>query len=269
MIPERVHPSDLGTSSSSSPPPATAKETTATHPSFQEKPKLPPGTYVIQVPKDQIYRVPPPENAKKFKSYTRRATRRRGRGCCCCLLFSLSALLLSLAIVAGALYFAFRPKPISFSLDSIAIRNLNLSSSASSPLNPEFNATIRSDNPNKRIGFRFRDGGSVNVFYGGVALGNGAWPAFYQGPRNVTVFAMSLTGSGIRLSAAERDGMVAAEGRGGVPLQVAARVPVRVRFGAVTTWTITVKVGCDVTVDKLTTNARILSKKCKVKVRII
>nr|CAD1817395.1 unnamed protein product [Ananas comosus var. bracteatus] len=149
---DRVHPDDHLNSSPEKPKPErepemeTETETDRAEylPSFAEKPKPPPGTYLIQIPKDQVFRVPPPENASKLAAYTRRSSssrRRRRRRCCCLLLAAAAALALALAAAAAALYFALRPKLPSFSLASLAINGL--APSSSSPISPDLAAAIR------------------------------------------------------------------------------------------------------------------------------
>ncbi|OAY71552.1 Protein YLS9 [Ananas comosus] len=278
---DRVHPDDHLNSFPEKPKPEPEREPepeTETEtdraeylPSFAEKPKPPPGTYLIQIPKDQVFRVPPPETLK-LAAYTAAPPprrRRRRRRCCCLLLAAAAALALALAAAAAALYFALRPKLPSFSLASLAINGLApSSSSSSSPISPDLAAAIRARNPNSKIGLRYLPGGSVAASYGAVALANGAWPAFFQGRDNVTEFVTPLAGSGIRLSPSTRASMVTAQRNGAVPLTVDARLPVRAKVGAVTTWTWTVKVRCDVTVDELTANATIISQACHVKLRL-
>lgn len=272
---DRVHPARSTTAEEKTAAPAepavtSRPETPLSQENFAEKLKPPPGTYVIQVPKDQIYRVPPPENSRRLQAYSRRAHRRRC-GCCCCLAWTAALLLLLLVAVAaaaGILYLVFQPKIPKYSVDGLSVKGFNLSSVAAdlAAVSPEFDATVRADNPNEKIGIYYRSGSSISISYDGVNLCHGVWPTFYQGKRNVTVFQTALTGSGIRLSAAIRDALVTAQSRRKVPLEINLEVPVRLKFGAVTTWTFTVKVRCDVTVDKLTADSRIVSKSCSVKV---
>ncbi|XP_010904739.1 NDR1/HIN1-like protein 13 [Elaeis guineensis] len=274
---DRVHPArstsaEEKTAAPGEPAPTSRSESSLSQESFAEKLKPPPGTYVIQVPKDQIYRVPPPENARRLQAYTRRAHRRRC-GFCCCLAWTAALLLFLLvatAAAAGILYLVFQPKIPKYSVDGLSVKGFNLSAATAAAnlaaLSPEFDATVRADNPNEKIGIYYRSGSSISISYDGVNLCHGVWPTFYQGKRNVTVFQTALTGSGIRLSAAMRNALVTAQSRRKVPLEINLAVPVRVKFGAVTTWTITVNVRCDVTVDKLTVDSRIVSKSCSVKV---
>ncbi|KAK4434185.1 NDR1/HIN1-like protein 13 [Sesamum alatum] len=47
-----------------------------------------PATYVVQIPKDQIYRVPPPENAHMLEERTRNPPKKKRSSCCLCSCFS-------------------------------------------------------------------------------------------------------------------------------------------------------------------------------------
>lgn len=235
-----------------------------------EDPTAPPKvfqTYVIKVPKDQIYRLPPPENSHLFESYSRRSSQsRRRRSCCRCIAWTLLALVLLLvllAIAAAVLYLVFQPKIPSYSLDKLSISGLNLSAG---PISPEFDLTLRADNSrNKKVGLRYEEGSDIGVYYSGDLWSSGVWPAFYQPGRNVTVIQTALKGSGIRLSSASRSSLVEQERRGGVPLEVDVKVDVRVKFGAVSSWKVTVKVRCEVVVDKMTPDLRLVSKDCRTK----
>jgi len=232
-----------------------------------------PGTYVVQVPKDKVFRVPPPENARLFDHYTRRAKRRRGRSCarvCACLLAGAVALAVLAAALAGIAYLVLRPKQPAYTVQALAVSGLAELGNASSAgvFSPGFDATVRADNPNGRIGVRY-EGGRVSVSYDGVLLADGAWPAFYQGPRNVTVFVAKAKGSGIRFSQRVRGQMAAAERLRLVPFDVDVEVPVRLQLGKVRTWAVPVRVYCTVAVDRLAADAKVVSRSCDVKVHLL
>ncbi|KAM1040881.1 hypothetical protein TB1_029469 [Malus domestica] len=265
---DRVHPRDPPLHNETAPFPYTASPESPRKPSppESEKPVPPPGTYVIQIPKDQVYRVPPPENATRYKNYTRQNPRRSSCRCCFCWLFGLVAALIFLsAAAAGIFYLVVRPKSPNYSIDSIAFRGFNLTAPSPSPsyaISPEIQVTVRAQNPNKKIGIYYGKKSSVILFYSDVKLCDGALPAFYQPLKNVTVFQTALKGSGIELTSAAQQGLVNAQKQGKVPLGLDIRMPVRIKVGPIKTWTINVKVGCDLTVDKLTTEAKIVSKDC-------
>ncbi|KAA8550047.1 hypothetical protein F0562_001731 [Nyssa sinensis] len=272
---DRVHPRDSPPSTAEA---AAATATSATKPS-QEAPSKPahpmtenpvpppPGTYVIQVPKDQIYRYPPPENARRYQNYTRRKPR---HSCCCrclCWTLGLIALLIVLvAVAAGILYLVFRPEAPKYSVDDVAIRDFNLTSSSS--ISPEFDVTVRANNPNDKIGIYYQKESSVNVYYSDINLCNGVLPTFYQPSNNITVFQMPLKGSNILLTSAVNSALAAEQRQGKVPFRLNLKAPVKIKVGAVKTWTITVKVECDVTVDKLTAQSKIVSKDCHYSMRL-
>ncbi|XP_022730972.1 NDR1/HIN1-like protein 13 [Durio zibethinus] len=251
---ERVQPSY--------PPPSTDEQLTPKlAPPSPEKPIPQPGTYVIQIPKDQIYRVPPPENARRYAKLSKRKARQSTcRSCCCCLLTTILVFLLAAAILAAVVYFVFKPESPKYSVESVAIKGFNLTSS--SPLSPEFDVTVRANNPNDKIGIYYEEGSSVKVFYEEVNVCNGALPAFYQPTNNVTMFETALKGSGIELSKAALRALSDEQNKGMVPFTLKLRAPVKIKLGSIKTFEITVKVTCDITVDKLTAASKIVSKDC-------
>jgi hypothetical protein len=234
-----------------------------------------PGTYVVHVPKDKVLRVPPPENARLLEHYTRRDKSRRRCSCarvCAWTLGAVLALAVLLAAAAGVTYLAFRPKRPAYAVRALAVSGLGGVGNASAPgaFAPAFDATVRVDNPNGRVGVRYDGGESrVSVFYDGVLLAEGAWPAFYQEPRNVTVFVASVKGSGLRLSQSVRGQMAAAERLRSVPFDVDVEVPVRLQLGKLKTWAMPVRARCTVAVDRLAANAKVVSKSCSVKLRLL
>ncbi|KAL6871006.1 hypothetical protein ACP4OV_014854 [Aristida adscensionis] len=256
---------------------ATPTETTPLHPSFHPRPPAPPpGTYVVQLPKDQVLRVPPPDRARRYRKLAARPARRRRLRRACCLTCAAAALAVLLAAaLVGAVYLVFRPRAPAFSVASLAaVRGLDvatLSSSSSASLSPELVAAVRADNgANGKVGVDYRGGGEVAVSYAGARLAAGPWPAFYQAPRNVTELAAALRGDGVALTEAQRSRLAAEQAAGAVPLTVEAVVPVRLRFGkALRTWTVDVKARCDVAVDRLAGTAAVANRGCKVKVRLL
>lgn len=100
------------------------------------------------------------------------------------------------------------------------------------------------------------------MFYGDVRLSYGELPVFYQGTNNVTVFKTVLKESGIELRGPVRRALVDGQNKKTVPFVVKLRAPVKIKVGSVKTWTITVKVNCDVTMDSLTAQGKMKSKDC-------
>ncbi|GAU41789.1 hypothetical protein TSUD_137190 [Trifolium subterraneum] len=231
--------------------------------SSDEHPKTPPpaGTYVIQVPKEQVYRYPPPENARRYANYTRKKTH-PCRRCCCCIcgliifLITLSVLLILAAVTCGLI---FRPETPNYELDSIAVMGMNLTSSL---ISPEFDISIKAENGNEKIGIYYDTDSSVEIFYRDVSLCNGALPVFYQPSNNVTMFQTVLKGNGIELARSDRRALVKAVEKRRMPLSLAVIAPLEVKVGSVMKLKIRVELNCDLTVDELTAQAKIVHKVC-------
>ncbi|KAF4393905.1 hypothetical protein G4B88_025874 [Cannabis sativa] len=192
-----------------------------------EKPVPPPGTYVIQIPKDQVYRVPPPENSRRFQQYARRkAGRGWCRSCFCWFLLLLAVFVVLIGITGAVLYLVFKPESPKYNVTSFAIKGINVSSPTPT-ISPVIDVSVRAENPNDKVGIYYGKDSSASVYYSDILLGvkNG-------------------------------------EKKGKVPLKLTVEVPVKLKLGSVKTWTLSVKVRCVVTVDKLTTKAKIVSKDC-------
>ncbi|XP_074561033.1 NDR1/HIN1-like protein 13 [Curcuma longa] len=242
---ERVHPSQ--------PPPESPRSSVSSGEAILpvRKPFPEPETHVINVPNGTV------EAAKAPRWWRRR--------CCVCLL-CFGAFVFLLAVTVGILFLAFRPRIPRYTIDGLSISSFDLTAFT---VNPVFAVTVVADNRrNKRVGVYYRDGSDITAVYDGVTLCEGRWPTFYHPPRNETRFVTELRGSGIRLTAAVQSALVAAQMQGKVPLEVNVAVPIRIKFGAIRSWTIKVRVRCEVTVDGLRENAVVLDRRCRVKVKI-
>lgn len=226
-----------------------------------DKPLLPQGTYVIQIPKDQIYRIPPPENARKIQKLSNRKPRRSR--CCRCFCWTIATafiLLILLAITACILYLVFRPEKLKYSIDNVSINGINLTSSG--PINPRLTVNVRAENPNDKLSLFYIKGSNVKMHYYDVNLCNGDLPTFEQPANNVTEILTTLRGSNIVLARDVHSRLVKQESERHVPLTVKVKAPVKIKIGAVKTWEIKVNVRCDVAVDRFTQKSKIVSKKC-------
>ncbi|KAK1397989.1 Harpin-induced family protein [Heracleum sosnowskyi] len=221
-----------------------------------------PNTYIIQLPKDQIYRHPPPENAERFKKLSK-LNRRSSNRCCRCFKYTLAAailLLLLLGIAAAVFYLVYKPESPNYTVDSIAITGFNLTSRR--PISPEFDVVIRAKNPNDKIGIYYEKKSSVQVYFSEDRLSAGVLPVFYQPVNNVTVFKTAVRGNNIVLSRAVHSQLLKAQTEKKVALRLNLKAPIRIKVGGVKTWTIKVKVKCDITVDSLTAKSKIVWKHC-------
>ncbi|WJX74899.1 hypothetical protein P8452_58499 [Trifolium repens] len=217
---------------------------------------LPPArTNATHVSKKLTYRYPLPKNTRRKSRWNR---------CCCCLCWLISilfTLVVLLGIAAGVFYLIFHPESPHYTIDHIAIKGMNLTSSLST-ISPEFNLTIKANNGNEKIGIYYENDSNVEIFYRDTMLSNGVMPAFYQPSNNVTVFQMVLKGNDVELGRSDRSVLVNAAAKRIVPLSLKLRAPVKIKVGSVKTWKIGVNVDCDVMVDQLTAHTKIVHKGC-------
>ncbi|KAJ4972033.1 hypothetical protein NE237_005132 [Protea cynaroides] len=227
-----------------------------------EKSPPPVESYVVQIPKDQIYRVPSPRAAARYEKYIR--NKPRNCGCCCCrccwcLFAFIFIVLLVIGIAIGIFFIVVHPKTPNYSVENLSIEGFNLTTTQT--LYPEFDVSVKANNPNKKIGFYYESGSSVTISHSNVELSNGSLPVFYQPIKNVTVFKVKLTGS-LTLPTALSSTLKEEQNAGMVPLVLNIRVPVKLKIGSLHTWKFKVNVNCDIVVNNLSENSKIVSKSC-------
>ncbi|XP_010246772.1 PREDICTED: protein YLS9-like [Nelumbo nucifera] len=194
------------------------------------------------------------------------------RGNCCCRYLCWTFCLLSLVVisvsVAGViLYIVFQPKIPQYSIDRLSITSFQLNFDGS--LHAQFDVTITARNPNEKIGIYYEDGSQLSVYYTDAKLCEGSLPVFYQGHRNKTVLVVALTGQapdGSTLMSA----LATQQQTGRIPLNLKARVPVRVKLGELKLNKVKFLVRCDLVVDSLTANGlvSIRTSSCKFGLRL-
>lgn len=174
-------------------------------------------------------------------------------GCCrCCLCFFCTLFLLFLlSSIASFLYIYLVINPVipTYEVERFGVTALDINPKDGS-VAAEMAVTVRAENPNKRIGVRYEEGGWAAVAYRGVALCSGPLPVFYQGPQNLTLMTVSLTGRQkpeLWVAASlQRD-----RDTGSVPLNVTVRAPVGLRVGTVDLRAVVVKAVWDLEVGGL------------------
>ncbi|KAJ3681020.1 hypothetical protein LUZ60_015509 [Juncus effusus] len=268
---ERVHPLDPP-SFTFTPLPRQTSETPSddTSPFLSRSPTPtihPSDTYVIQIPKEQILREPPPENAHRAKVFARRPRRRQLiRRCFCCSIASLLCLILAVGAFIGILFLVLHPKAPSYGLTSVSFAGMDpVLTSAYASLSPRIDTVIETNNTNKKISIIYQEGGTVSLSFQDTELCSGEWPSFRSKPKTSAEFKVELSGSGILLTSTTRDALVNDHSKKEVPLVMEAKVPVKIKLGAFTSWKITVKVKCDITVGGITGDPNILKKDCTAK----
>ncbi|RDX73547.1 NDR1/HIN1-like protein 13, partial [Mucuna pruriens] len=169
--------------------------------------------------------------------------RRRSRGCAgtlCCWLLMILLLVLLLAGGAGSvLYLLYRPQRPTFSVTSLKVSSLNLSSPTSG--NAEFDLTLSTTNPNDRILFSY-DPTSVSILSGHVALASATIPSFLHHHRNTTVLETSITSTD---QTVDSDAATLLKSKTQVALTVKLETKVEADMGLFQTPRVGIRVLCD------------------------
>lgn len=173
-----------------------------------------------------------------------------------------------IGILAAIVYFAFDPKIPKYSVDAMRISQLNLGNDNS--LSAAFNVNITARNPNTKIGIYYEGGSHLSVWYTGTKLCEGSLPKFYQGHRNTTSLSLTLTGQTQDAAGLFNALQTQQQQTGNVPLNVRARVPVRLKMGKLKLMKWKFLVRCRLVVDRLAANndIRITESNCKFRFRL-
>ncbi|WRX24587.1 Late embryogenesis abundant protein [Theobroma cacao] len=191
------------------------------------------------------------------------------RSCCCkCICWTISLIVLLLIILGatvGILYLAFRPKLPKYSIDSLRISDLRLNFDMT--LYAKFDVKITANNPNKKIGIYYEQGGRLSVWYTNSKLCQGSLPKFYQGHQNITKLDVVLTGqteAGSTLMSALQE----QQQTGQIPLDLKVDAPVAIKLGKLKMRKVRILGDCKLVVDSLSANNIISIKASNCKFRL-
>ncbi|XVF48669.1 hypothetical protein PTKIN_Ptkin03bG0208600 [Pterospermum kingtungense] len=212
----------------------------------------------------------------------RRHRYRPRRNYCCCLCFwtILIILILSLlaAIAGTVLYVFYRPHRPSFTLASLRIHRLHLTTTAdssSSHLSTLFNLTLSSKNPNSHLSFSY-DPFVVSCVSSNsdVFIGNGTLPAFISNSKDETTFRGVVVTTSSDLDADTVNNLRPdLKKKNGILLKVEMDTRVIVKTGGLKSKKVGIRVTCDgvkgvAPKGKTPSVADVSGAKCKVDLRI-
>ncbi|KAK7318591.1 hypothetical protein RJT34_03294 [Clitoria ternatea] len=218
--------------------------------------------YIVQFPKDQVYRVPPSENAlivEKYRDSKSREKRRGGCCSCCCLCprFMLTILLIIVSIIAvvgiafAVLYFVFNPVGPTFAVsDVVVVKN-------GANKKPGYEVSLKAKNPNGRLGVDYKNG-AVWMLYGATEIATGKFPALREDKDETREVKVELSGSSGPLPKAMAD----EKPNSHVDLKLLMKLVVRFASVGVETWDMRANVMCVLKVRGVGNNTGLLSQDC-------
>ncbi|KAG8097159.1 hypothetical protein GUJ93_ZPchr0013g34842 [Zizania palustris] len=223
-------------------------------------------TYVVHVQKDQIYRVPPPENAYLAERY--RAGRGGGGGgkgkgptCSACVLRALGAVLAATLLLGAAAALSsvvLWPDAPSFIVDKLSVHN------ASRQQHMDYDFFLTAINPNKVTALWYKDGGTAKLLHKGTILAKGDVGEPEDGGEDATEFNVLLHG---RLQHGGRTPKAVEKGLQGskdvVALDLSVEIAVQVHVGALGFARKSLAVACEISAAGLRKDVHISSQTCK------
>ncbi|XP_024976184.1 NDR1/HIN1-like protein 13 [Cynara cardunculus var. scolymus] len=215
-------------------------------------------TYVIQVPKDQIYRIPPPENAIVAERY--RITVPERKSCItwsCIMTFVLMVLLFIGFITCISLAVADKQDP------GFRVRHIRVTTKGKGQKKEhEFHFTLRSKNENDRADIYFLKGGRSSLTFRERTIAKGRFPAMEQDSDSLENLKLKLiSGSEKKLPMEIKKSLNGTFHRP-IKLTLKFEAPVRFQVGAFPVKDKKLSIVCNLKVNKLTKNARVLSQDC-------
>ncbi|PKU81157.1 NDR1/HIN1-like protein 13 [Dendrobium catenatum] len=222
-------------------------------------------TYIVQVPKDQIYRIPPKENARLAEEYRAHlAALRKKRSPCLNFLLRFLCILISIAlpllIATLIFYIVVRPSAPIFNIDRVVIDS-------------KTQREILMDVTNPSIGMGYLIEKSIaraaKLSYKERNLADGESPQLNLKARESRSFSMAL--HGVKKAVMEEAEKSLQGSKQAVLLRLTVATPVRVEIWGVTLWRMKMEVECDVKVMKssVKTTTKVMSQECKVAINLL
>lgn len=218
------------------------------------------GNFIVQFPKDQVYWVPPPENARLAEQFRNLPPHKTCFSPC---LRWFLAILVLLVIILGLVltlsYLLMKPNPPTIHINKI-------STSHHSSSTPKYHIVLKLKNVNSRMDLSYENGGSAILSQKGHKIAKGKPPSFYQNSNNSTNLQLLLRGSSKKLPNDIKKSM---EGKGSkkskVSLSLSISIPLKV-VGAIWTRGMNLDAECDLTVNTLAKGTRVTSQSCHGKI---
>ena len=222
-------------------------------------------TYVIQIPKDQIYRVPPPENAIKAEHFRKPETNQDSPpkpcaprcGWVLCMGIALAIVSVAFVVAILSLYFVLNIDSPNFSV----VRLVVVDSKKVNPKSPSaFEIYLKADNENSRTGIYYEENGSAALFLKKESIGQCQFPTLHQVEKSSTNVRLLVHGNGKALNLNKtKPGSV-------VPLDLQMKVPVTMNIGYLKIWRNEILIECKIEVSlsiKRGASSKIISQKCE------
>lgn len=220
--------------------------------------------FIVQMPRDQIFRVPPPENANLVKRFAKPLAKKRSHRnfkACFPWLYALVALFVILVLALVILQFFLKPQSPELTVKNLVFKNST---------RPEYDISLIVKSPYQNIFTIIYEGAEdASVVYKGKTLAEGAFPAFEQGPndaRNVMLSFSSLKRNS--LPADLEKSLMGKKKMAPLEFTLMMEMPTRSKLLVIpATRSSKISVKCEFTIDSLEARTKILAQKCPTSVQ--
>ncbi|XP_009615539.1 NDR1/HIN1-like protein 13 [Nicotiana tomentosiformis] len=225
------------------------------------------GTYVVQVPKDQIYRIPPPENALIVESH-RNQNRKPRRSCCYsrrCIYIVVMLVFIGVIIglIIGLTKLFTKHDDPQFSVKQVLLKKLQLQHKRPQ-YQYEYDITIEAKNPNQRSRILYyEEDGDVSLYFKQKKIAQGNFPDLDQGPKSSTDIKVILHNGKIdQLPKEVEKNMNSTNSNQHLSLSLSMDVPIKFKVWGISSKRKNIELCCSLTVNTLTKNSHVNNQKC-------
>ncbi|KAF2284053.1 hypothetical protein GH714_018727 [Hevea brasiliensis] len=147
--------------------------------------------YIVQIPKEQIFSVPLPENAITAERYRNPETKESShRNRLVCVIITLLVVAAIVGLIAGVVHNVFNLETPAFSVVHVRVKNPPSSSHKTS-----FEITLKAKNRNERTESIYSSDGEITLLYNGHKIGSGKSPEFDQAADSSKKIGLELRSS--------------------------------------------------------------------------
>ncbi|GKA20110.1 hypothetical protein Tco_0700099 [Tanacetum coccineum] len=226
------------------------------------------GTYVVQVPKDQIYRTPPPENALFLEERRNAISEKSSSSPMRCVFISFIVVLILFGLVGGIILGVIKKDDPRFRVERVRVTTKGKNRQQKH----EFDVTLASINPNAHTIIVFDNHGKSSLSFKDKKFANGKFPSSKQDPKsskNVGLTVTSLSNTKLPVEIRKSMNETSPKSQKQVEIILEFRVPVKMKVGALEMKSKTISMLCHFKVDNLAKNSRILSQYCDYNTRVL
>lgn len=211
------------------------------------------GTYIVQVPRDQVYRIPPRENATLLENYRAKSSSSSSS----ILTFVFVIVLFIVAVLGSLLVIFLIYKNPSFSIEHFLVRKNYI----------DYDIRMKIHNPNKYVFISYQSNSNVILSSSisskkKIELGSGKFPKLHQGSKGSSIVNVTVHGSRNQLPK-EIAARMRMHSKTKISLFLSMNVPVKFKVGIVKVKSKKIQVSCSFFVHKFNSKVfRVITQKC-------